>query len=337
MFDHGTTDRGLTAAERLMLQRVFNGQVDFSLITIRNYDPDDPNNDRSFHSENVIHLLDGDYADDISLGTMEQKAVLVHEVAHAWQYQKTGYCSSQEELDAHFQQKAYDAWYEHAVVIQRQIEAQLLEWSDYLKTELPRTPVAEHADFKAAVRDYQSRVLSKLYKKQDSLIGVQARALRNVASDKSGYLDRESYDPVLSAMGPLDEFESAPSHIGRPAYLDAPPAPGERLSDFLWRNPAVKRGFGTKSDLRLYLECHAHEEDGSGTSHIDYNYMLKRPGTVGFYDLRVEAQAQVITEYFLIKNGVDPRVIFQTNMNTRPPLRFYEKIIPFLATPAEAR
>ncbi len=341
-----STGRKLKITERELLERVFNGAVNYDLIRIFDTDPDDPQRTRSYHSENMIYLLGGDYADDISKGTMKQKGTLVHEVAHAWQFQKTAYCSGQEEQDAHFKQKAYDAWHEHAIMVQRQIEAAILDWSDQLKDEMERAPRTQLPAVKAALRQYHSSVLQKLYNKRDSLKGVESRARARIATDKASYLSQEAYDPILTTVGPLDEFESRQSHVngafgksnaGPPSlsFANAKPLPNERLSDFMWRQAEIKEAFGTKSNLRLYLECNAHEEDGSNASFLDYNYMLKKPGTVGFFDLRVEAQAQLITEYFFLKNGVDPRTVWYDDLNTRPPLSFYEKTIPFLATPVK--
>ncbi len=327
--DQRRIKRKLTAGEIEMLKRVFGGEVNYDLIRIHNYDGDTTDDtERSYHGANMIYLFDGDYADDISTsGDMEKKYVLVHEVAHAWQYQ-CGRLSHQENLDAHYRSASEKAE-SNLKSIKRDIEYEVTrnrkEDQDYVRKRLE----LKHRD-----------TMHKLW------IAGYVNKLK-IKEDKNGYLIRQGYDPILSTMGPRHEFNPPQTHFDYPggskAHDLAPverefiendrPRDGERLSDFMWRNPEIRRYYKDKEDLADNMRKWAEEDDGSGSDRPDYNYLLHHAGTVNFYDLRIEAQAELIAEYFLVKNGVDPRTIGSTNFLTRPPVAFYEKIIPFVIDP----
>ncbi len=77
----------------------------------------------------------------------------------------------------------------------------------------------------------------------------------------------------------------------------------------------------------------AEDDEGKGNSLSDYNYLNMKSGSVGFFDLRDEAQAELIADYFILKKRMDPRTVRAgagITMLPRPPLAFYEKIIPFI-------
>ena len=323
--------RRVTSGEREMLYGVFQGALNCDLISILNYNPYDPDNKRSFEAENQVHLLGGDYAPDLSkAGSMSQKATFVHECAHAWQYQHTGYESTREERDTHFKSMSYDALLE-IERIQGAIDSECTSYSS-----LPR-----EQDLAAnAVRQYYRKAL-------DSLDGVIATSKANIGADKKGYVAQHAYDPIIGVTGPLGKYESRQTQFVMPAestdssdvlleriISEAKPEPGERLSDFLWRTagPRIQGTIGSKELLKADMKKWAQEDDGSGTDLPDYNYMLCKPGTVGFFDLRSEAQAEMIADYFLLKSGVDPRSIGLDCgvFLTRPPLAFYEDMLPFV-------
>jgi len=320
--------RRVTSGEREMLYGVFQGALNCELITVLNYAPDDPDNKRSFEAENRVHLLGGDYAPDLSkVSSMSQKATFVHECAHAWQYQCTGYESTQIERDVRFEIMSYETL----------LEIERIEGAIDSKCTSYSSSPREQDLAATAVRQYYRDTL-------DSLNGVVATSKANYRADKKGYVAQHAYDPIIGIEGPLGKYESRQTPFPRSKTTDillermmseAKPKLGERLSDFLWRTagPRITGAIESKEQLKANMKNWAQEDDGSGSDLPDYNYMLRKPGTVDFIDLRTEAQAQMIEDYFLIKSGVDPRSVKLGGgvLFTRPPLAFYEDMIPFVS------
>ena len=327
-----TIEREVTFGERMMILDVFGWEVDIGLIRIYDSDTVGHGKTRTYTMQNQVHLLDGDYAPDLSKADIAQQATFIHECAHVWQHQNTSFKSTKMESDKRFEKMKYES-----VLLSAQNSITYFE--GIINDECSSKPPWEQDQVADARRQYYRKAL-------DSLGGVIASyraAERKHRSDKRNYVDQEAYDPVIE-FGPLPEFESQPTAfvangsdpILQNTLSSQKPIPNERLSEFLWRASRShweKKGISSRIELKEYMKQYAKEDEGMGNSLSDYNYLNVKPGSVNFFDLRDEAQAELISDYFLLKKHIDPRTVnagASITVLPRPPLAFYEKIIPFI-------
>ncbi len=315
--------RRATTGEHEMLFSVFRGKLKCSSLVIVNYDRKHPEETRSFAHHNRVHLLGGKYAADLSTcGDMHKRSTFIHECAHVWQYQNH-ITSGQDEMDGWF--KSGEVAAKNRI---KEIEATLFE----------ETRNVEKRHGYSAATKY-------LEKKKTEISYLETRASENakkVGMDKRAFIENKLYDPIYNG-GPVDTFvnykwvsEVAPAKpdIGkRMSANEKPPHMGERMSDYMWRVgiPEFKALFGTLEKLKAMMKRIVTGDDGTPTATINYNYMmLLRLGYYKFLDLRHEAQAALIGEYYLIKNGVDPRTVIgggYSSFKRRPELKFYEEML----------
>ncbi|MFQ6551859.1 hypothetical protein AAD018_005860 [Aestuariibius insulae] len=325
-------DRGgrkLTAGEITLLREIFATGVIFDLVRIHNgYIDDEAKKDfpgRSHASGNDIYLVGDDWRDDLSESEKpKHMATLVHEVAHIWQHQN-GIKSALEESDHH--NLTLSDHYEFMGDIywnrlQRKIKELQRKYEGLTKEAATDSIAAKDCVLidkmhNAFEKEYY---YNTLYKK-----------------DKGEYWEAEAWDPVFE-FGPQPEYQTAWAIYSNDRFLShlgaaAQPRVGERLSDFLWRTSTFVQGrFKTKNKLVDAMRDAAFDDTHEHHSSLsDYNYMMQTPGSVSFLTLRTEAQAQLVTDYFLIKRGHDPRIVMSGgDLRPRPPLSFYKSIIPFL-------
>lgn len=327
-----TIEREVTSGESMMIYDLFGLEVDPNQIRIYNYDITDSGTTRTYAAQNQVCLLDGDYAPDLSKADIGRQATFIHECAHVWQHQNTSFKSTKMESDKCFEKMKYES-----VLLNAQNSINNIE--GIINNECSSKPQREQDRVADAYRQYHQKALDSL----SVVIASYRAAERKYKSDKRNYVDQEAYDPVIE-FGPLPEYESQPTAFaangGDPILQNIlrsqKPIPGERLHEFLWRASSSywkNKGISSRIELKKYMKQCAKEDEGTGNSLSDYNYLNGKPGSIVFFDLRDEAQAELISDYFLLKKHIDPRTVNAGESITalpRPPLVFYEKVIPFI-------
>jgi len=303
--------RLLTFGELEMLTAFFNDRAAFRVAMV--HDTIDPRaqevfdnrgtSPRSHQHDGNLYMLNGDYSDDYTKASTQLKALFIHEMAHVWQYRRTGYKSG---------------------MVARNRRA------DVLADMIYESELCYQVLYKDLAPSKRAALMVVAQEYLDSLEGVRMDLLSHTNGFKDAYLfSNNDANQAAVSMGPKPKWQAEAEEDVRRSLVSpfkesiGAPRDGETFSDYAWRNPSIQKHFSSKAAMIATWTDY---------DQLDYNYILQPMGNLGFFDLHDEAQAQMITDYFLIKNGIDPRTVplcISVSGRKRPPLDYYEKIIPF--------
>ncbi|MEJ6401820.1 hypothetical protein [Yoonia sp. 2307UL14-13] len=257
---------------------------------------------RSHELNGDIYMLDGDFRDNYAEADINTKAIFIHEMAHIWQGKNAEKHSTSSQLIA--KAESYER------IIAKQEKAYQLALKDMAPEK------------RAIIEKLALMHLNRMMEEENAAWD----AANNYKIQYEKFVN--DIDPIAVVHGPKPKWQvRAEAEMTRSLVYSSvdheTPKPGETFSEFLWRNPEIRANFSSRQSMvQHWIDSET----------LDYNYILQPIGRMGFWDLHVEAQAQIITDYFLIKSGVDPRTVpmsLSVSGAQRPPIDFYEMVVPF--------